>query len=197
MSQLQGGWIDREPDAHAVHNSGGLPLHGPSAFDYELPQAPVKSSRPSLALVRWPVRFRDSFKLSGNFKQEVHNYQIRHLDFHPPGNDEWVDGCAMGGSANATSGAAARTFYESGPTAGALAVKGECVSLVLVGVQFVEGADIIETFHTAAADLGLVSREAYAAKQTQTEARHQQDVEKAKQTNLWCLRLREQCESRE
>ena len=82
-------------------------------------------------------------------------------------------------------GAAARTFYESGPTAGALAIKGDCASLVLLGVQFVETADIIETFHTSAADLGLVSREAkttYAWKQTQTEAKHQQDVEKAKQT---------------
>ncbi len=96
-----------------------------------------------------------------------------------------VDGCAMGGSASAASAAAARTFYESGLTAGALAVKGECTSLVLLGVQFVETADIIETFHTSAVDLGLVSREAkvtYASKQTPTEAKHQQDLEKAKQT---------------
>ena len=96
-----------------------------------------------------------------------------------------VDGCAMAGKASSGAAVTPASFYESAPTAGAQAVKGDCASLVVVGVQFVEATDIIETFYTSAADLGLVHREAkatYAWKQSQAEQKHQQDVEKSKQT---------------
>jgi hypothetical protein len=95
-----------------------------------------------------------------------------------------VDGCAMSGKASGGSSLTAVSFYESSPAAGAQALKGVCASLVVVGVQFLETTDIIETFYTSAADLALVNRDAkatYAWKQTQAEQKRQQDVEKAKE----------------
>ena len=94
-----------------------------------------------------------------------------------------VDGCALSGKASAGSSLTAVSFYESSPTAGAQGLKGVCTSLVVLGVQFRETTDIIETFDTSAADLALVNRDAkatYASKQAQAEQKRQEDVEKAK-----------------
>jgi hypothetical protein len=94
-----------------------------------------------------------------------------------------VDGCVLGGAAREGANLTGAKFYDSAPTAGAQAVKGACASLVLVGVQLVEATDIVETFYTSAADLGLVNREAkasYASKQAQAAQKQQQDDAKAK-----------------
>jgi hypothetical protein len=96
-----------------------------------------------------------------------------------------VDGCALSGKASGGSSLSAVSFYESTPATGAQALKGVCASLVVVGVQFLETTQIVETFYTSAADLALVNREAkatYAWKKSQAEQKHQQDVEKSKQT---------------
>jgi hypothetical protein len=96
-----------------------------------------------------------------------------------------VDGCVLGGAAREGANLTGAKFYDSAPTAGAQAVKGACASLVLVGVQLVEATDIVETFYTSAADLGLVNREAkatYASKQAQAAQKQQQDDAKAKLT---------------
>jgi len=95
-----------------------------------------------------------------------------------------VDGCVLGGPAREDASLTGAKFYDSAPTTGAQAVKGACASLVLVGVQLVQAANVVDTFYTSAADLGLVNREAkatYASKQAQAGQKQQAD-EKAKLT---------------